>query len=327
MLADGKIPIVTAPATGDPEAGGDVVSIAQPGKNITGLLLLDADAKRFDLFLGMLPEDAKTVAVIQDPANEGAIRAMPQIEALAQRRGLELLIFSTPAFEPAAAEQAFIDMPEDVGGIFLLKVWGSSLRWFDWAYEHRVPTSQDGRYIGSMPQPVMAYGPSSVEIGKQAANFADQILKGTKPGELPMQYTDAILIIDLGVADGMGVEVPDETVNLAQEIVHTDISVFAVQPGVKPVNVAHPAGTGACAAQQTSMGGSYQVCVSAACDVLLDSSVMRYGNKTDVGRCSERGLIGVCSTNTFDIHYYDGDPGVLPIGCSFQTGEWRLAGS
>ncbi len=92
------------------------------------------------------------------------------------------------------------------------------------------------------------------------------------------------------------------------------------------VQVVHPEGTGACAAQQVTMGGTFTMCLTATCDVPLDSGPVQYEDKTDVGGCTEEGLIGICSTSAFDMYYYDGEPQSLQLGCGFMRGEWTLAG-
>jgi hypothetical protein len=100
----------------------------------------------------------------------------------------------------------------------------------------------------------------------------------------------------------------------------------AEEPGAEGVQVVHPEGTGACAARQVTMGGTFTMCLTATCDVPLDSGPVQYEDKTDVGGCTEEGLIGVCSTSAFDMYYYDGEPQSLQLGCGFMRGEWTLAG-
>jgi putative ABC transport system substrate-binding protein len=321
-VAAGKIPIVVAPGSGDPVAVGDAESVAHPGKNITGLLMLSSDVKRFQFFADMLPSDAKRIAVIYDPTNSDATKQLPEIENYAQEIGLELVELATPAFQPESTQQAFAEIPDDIQAIFMLKVWGASVQWYQWAFEHRIPSSQDGRYSAAIPQPLMTYGPSTSEIGTRAANFAAQILKGAKPGGLPMEYPDFILSIDLSVADGIGFDVPETTLNLAQEIVHTDLSVFAVQPTPSSGAVTQPEGSGACAARQKTMAGTYTVCVTAPCDTLLDSGMITYSDRADAANCSTESLTGICATAAFNIYYYGGEAAMLKMGCGFQSGTW-----
>lgn len=321
-LAEGRIPIVVVPGSGDPIASGDAESLARPNKNITGLLLLRTDVKRFELLADILPDSAESVAVIYEPHNADATEQLPEIEAFAQQAGLDVLVYSTSSAEPETTDQALAEIPDDVDAIFLLKVWASSARWFQWAYDHRIPSSQDGRFDAPIQQPLMSYGPSSKVMGVRAANLADQILKGTRPGDLPMDYPDLILSIDIALAEAMGIDVPQASLNLADEIVRSDLSLYAAASPADTTQVTHVAGTGACAGQLKTMAGTFAVCVTAPCETLLDSGMVSYIDKTDVASCSTQNLVGTCSTSAFDLYYYSGDVGPLQIGCGFQTGHW-----
>ncbi len=322
-LADSKIPIVVAPAAGDPVESGDAESLKHPGKNITGLLMHSLDAKRFEYFVDMLPDDAKRVAVVYDPDSIGAAEALADIQDVADQAGLELILLDTPPAQVDATEQALADVPEDVDGVFMLKVWGTATQWFEWAYVRGIPTSQDGWFVQSLLHPLMSYGPSSAVIGEQAAVFADQILKRSKPGDLPMQYTDFVLRIDMGIAEGMGYEVPKETLGLADEIMHSDPSLFVIQaPASAGGAPTHPEGTGACAAQQVTMAGTFTTCIPAACNTILDSGMLQYTDRVNVGGCAVEGLVGTCSTAAFDINYYSGEVASLKMGCGFLSGTW-----
>jgi putative ABC transport system substrate-binding protein len=327
-LAGGTIPIIVAPAAGDPIASGDAESLANPGKNVTGLLMLNADDKRFQLFADMLPEHATQVAIIYDPNHSDAVSQLPKIEAVAEQAGLDLLLFATSGAEPETTEQAFAEIPEDVDGLFMLKVWGTSPRWFEWAFAHGVPSSQDGILLqADLPQSLMAYGPSLVQMGVDGARLADQIFKGTPPGDLPLEYPDFHLTIDLAVSEAIGFEVPDETLSLANDVRRSDISVYASQPmSAASDEITHSEGIGACAGKITTMGGTFTICVTTPCDQLVSGGVITYSDTIDVGACSEEDLVGICSSADFDSYYYDGQASALQIGCGFMSGTWTTAG-
>jgi putative ABC transport system substrate-binding protein len=323
-FAAGKVPVVVVPGSGDPLKDTSVESISHPGKNVTGLILLNTDGKRFDLFLKMLPDSAKSVAVIYDSSNVSAVEALPEIQAIAEQSGIELETYATVGIEPETTDQAFAAISDDVDGVFLLKVWGTSGRWFQWAFDHGIPTSQDGRFdMVGLAQPLMTYGPSSLQLGQRAASFADQILKGTQPGGLPLEYTEPILTVDLGIAEAMNFHVPDEIVTLANVILNSDPSVYFAAPVEQTAeNVTFAEGSGACTARQVTMGGTFTVCIDAPCDSLLDSGMIKYTDRADVGGCAPEDLVGTCSTAAFDISYYSGDIAALKLGCGFQSGAW-----
>ena len=323
-FAAGEIPIVVAPGSGDPLKDGSIESISHPGKNITGLMLLNTDGKRFDLFLKILPVGATRVAVVYDSSNASAVEALPEIQTIAEQAGMELETYATVGIEPETTDQAFAAISDDIDGVFLLKVWGTSARWFQWAYERGIPTSQDGRFdLPGLAQPLMTYGPSSQQMGERAASFVDQILKGNGPEGLPLEYTEPILTIDLGIASAMGFNVPDEIVSLANVILNSDPSVYFAEPAEETAGqVAFSEGSGACAAQQVTMGGTFTVCVGAPCDSLLDSGMIKYTDRVDVEGCVTGSLVGTCSTAAFDISYYSGEVAALKMGCGFQSGAW-----
>jgi hypothetical protein len=120
----------------------------------------------------------------------------------------------------------------------------------------------------------MTYGPSLSDVGKQSARLVDQILKGTKPGDLPFEYVDLRLTLDLNLAEAIGLELPDSIVNQAQVILRRDLLVYAAPSTPSTTGPNHPAGTGACAAVQTNMAGEFKVCVTLTCDELLDSTMI-----------------------------------------------------
>ena len=67
---------------------------------------------------------------------------------------------------------------------------------------------------------------------------------------------------------------------------------------------------------------AFTVCVNAPCDTLLDSGVVQYTERAEVGGCSAENLVGTCSTAAFDVHYYEGNVASLKMGCGFQAGVW-----
>jgi putative ABC transport system substrate-binding protein len=322
--AAGNIPIVIIPGSGDPLKDGSIESISHPGKNITGIMLLKTDAKRFDLFLKLLPAGAQSVAVVYDSSSADAVEALPEIEVIAQQAGIELETYATVGIEPETTDQAFAAISDDVDGIFLLKVWGTSARWFQWAYERGIPSSQDGRFdLPGLPQPLMTYGPSSEQMGGRSASFVDQILKGQKPGGLPMEYTEPILTVDRGIAKAMNFDLPDEILQLANVILDSDPTVYFAAPAQETTGqVSFAEGSGACSTKQVTMGGTFTVCILAPCDSLLDSGMIKYTDRVDVASCAEENLVGTCTTAAFDINYYDGDVASLKMGCGFQAGAW-----
>jgi putative ABC transport system substrate-binding protein len=325
-MARGKTPILVVPGSGDPVDSGVADSLKRPGHNISGIVLFDADDKRFDLFARMLPQDTVVVAVVYDSTREEAVKQLAQIEQTAQARGLELVVYDTPSGQPDTTAQAMADLPAEAGGIFLLQVWGSSLQWFQLAYDRKIPSSIDGAGTYDGPKAMMAYGPDFGAMGTQAAHMAALVLRGINIADLPMEYPEMYLTIDMGVANAIGFNVSNEFLRQASEIIHTDVAAnFVIEPTAVPGVVAQAEGSGACAASQASPGGTNTVCVTKPCDELVDNAFIKFSDKTDVAGCSTESLVGICSTATEDTYYYDGAASLLKTGCGFTAGKWQSA--
>jgi putative ABC transport system substrate-binding protein len=70
-----------------------------------------------------------------------------------------------------------------------------------------------------MDKTLMNYGAEYAEIGRQAARMADQILKGSKPADLPVETPEYALTVNLNMAKKIGIEIPDAIVNQAHGVV------------------------------------------------------------------------------------------------------------
>jgi hypothetical protein len=282
------------------------------------------DSKRFELLARLLPDEAHTIAIVYDSQNIEAIQQLDVIQATARAHGLELVLLDTPSTEPEKTEQALANLPDEVDAIFLLKVWGPALRWFQLGFDRQLPTSMDG--IGSgpdTPQPLMAYGPSFSEIGQQAARLAGKILHGDSAGNVPMEYAQFYLTIDIGVANAIGFEISNSTLNQAAFVNHTSASVFAPPPTSVPSEVTAPVvGQGACTASLASPGGVNSICVTTRCGDLVGSSFIKYSDQLDVASCAPQNVVGICKASAYDTYYYDGEVATLKIGCGFSAGTW-----
>ncbi len=322
-----KIPVLVAPVSGDPVAAGVADSMGQPGHNLTGIVLLDLDAKRFEFMIRYLPPDAQQIAVVYDADLPEAVAQLPLIETLAESAGLELALLGESASDPASFAAVFEHVPDDVDAVFLVKTWGTSARWFQWAFEHSVPSVQDEIFERLLPQPMLSYGPSFAAMGEQAARIADQILDGADAGTLPFEQPDLFLSIDLTVAEAIGFEIPDQLLRLADEIRRSDLSLYETSlTGTTEAAITHEPGTGACSALITTMAGTYTTCLNIPCAEIQDDGGVTYSEKMEVGACTHDHLVGICATAEFDMYYYNSDPSLMRIGCGFMGGNWQPEG-
>jgi putative tryptophan/tyrosine transport system substrate-binding protein len=209
--ATSVIPIVFAVAA-DPVSSGLVASLARPGGNVTGLSLQQTDAagKRLELLREVLP-DFRRLAIMANVGYPAAVLDMNEVQVAARKLGLEVV------------DKLEIRKPEDVapafdalkGGAQALYVCGDALvdavraRINTLALGARLPTLYPNReYLQAGG--LMSYGPSFSDLFLRAADYVDKILRGAKPGEIPVeQPTKFELVINLTAAKALGLTIPE----------------------------------------------------------------------------------------------------------------------
>ena len=216
------IPIVMA-ADDSPIEDGFVASLGRPGGNITGLITLSRqlNGKRLALLKEATPRVTR-VLVLLNPANRAAGPAMRATEAAAKTMGLHLEAIEVRGpdeFEGAfaaagkARTQALILGHQDP--IFH----NHARQLVSLATRNRLPAVfylKDFAEHGGL----MAYAPSYPDLFRRAATYVDKILKGAKPGDLPVeQPTKFELVINLKTARSLGVTVPPALLQRADKII------------------------------------------------------------------------------------------------------------
>ncbi len=216
--ATSTIPIVMTGA-GDPVAQGLVNSLGRPGGNITGLTLQSVDTvgKRLEL-LGELVRPAGPIAVLWD---RYSLAHWQQAQSAAHSRGWKLL--SLEVRDAGQIDAAFaVARQARAGG---LVVFNSAL--FD-AHARRLVTlaaiarlpAVYGLRLYAEAGGLMAYGPDLTENWRRAARFVDRILKGAKPGELPVeQPTKFELVLNMKAARAAGVTIPQSFLLRVDEVI------------------------------------------------------------------------------------------------------------
>jgi putative ABC transport system substrate-binding protein len=188
-----------------------VDSLAQPRGNVTGFTLFDYNisAKWLELLKEIAPRVNRAV-VIRDPASPAAIGQYAVIQSAARSFGMEV----SPAGARDAAEieqtiKSFL-RPEHGGMIVTGSALGLAQRdmLVSLAARHRLPAVYPFRYFVSGGG-LFSYGPDSIDQYRQAAGYVDRILKGEKPGNLPVQAaTKYELVINLKTARALGLDLP-----------------------------------------------------------------------------------------------------------------------
>lgn len=218
--ATATIPIVFT-LVSDPVASGLVVSLARPGRNITGLSNVGSDlaAKRLQLLKEALAGGSH-IAVLSDPVNSMTPQ-LRETRAAAGSLGVRLLLL-----EPREATEwpgAFATMTrERVHGVVTLTsplFFSQRARFVELAAQTRLPAMFPEREfveIGGL----MSYGLSFAAQWYRAAALVDKILKGAQPADIPVeQPTRFELVINLKTAKALGLTIPPSVLARADEVI------------------------------------------------------------------------------------------------------------
>ncbi len=204
------VPIVFVTGT-DPVRDGLVTSLNRPGGTITGVSFLSGviGSKRLELLRQLVP-GAATIAVLSDPrANEGR-EERRDLEAAARAVGQHLVVFEVVTDQEL--EAAFAAMVEQKAGALLVGAGAFFTaripRLAELALRHKLPSSQSQRaYVEAGG--LVWYGTSITDAYRQGGLYAGRILKGEKPGDLPvLQATKFEFVINLKTAKALGLAVP-----------------------------------------------------------------------------------------------------------------------
>ena len=215
------IPIVMG-AVGDPVGGGVVNSLARPGANITGLTLVTAEMniKRLEFIKAVVPGTAR-VAVLMNSDNPSSARATRETEAAARSLGLTLHVVQ--ARDPADLDRAFSEILKGQARAIVVlpdpMLLAQRTRIVALAARSQPPAVGEAREFAAAGG-LMAYGPRITENFRRAAVYVDKILKGAKPGDLPVeQPTTFELVINLKTAKALGLTIPQALLLRADEVI------------------------------------------------------------------------------------------------------------
>jgi len=220
--ATSTIPIVMGSLAADPIETGLIASLAHPGGNITGMTEMAAQLgeKRLELIKQIVPAVSR-VAVLWNPPNPAYGPVLKVLEATAPKLGMELqrLEVRIPDEFEGALQSA---TKQRVGALFVPGdplVTNRPRMVADLALKYRLPTVTDFRELPRAGG-LLSFGPDLVDSYRRAATHVDKILKGAKPGDLPMeQPTKFDLVVNLKTAQVLGVTIPSSILTQATEVI------------------------------------------------------------------------------------------------------------
>ncbi len=216
-----QIPIVVA-IIGDPVAAGLVENLARPNGNLTGFSIVapELGGKRLELLKEIVP-NVSAVSVLLNARNPQSQIELREMRTAAEAMGLQLYpaeISTEVGLDDAfaaidkAAVQALVVLTDPI-------LFSQRKRTVDLAHRHKLPAMyffqgfvEDGG--------LMSYGPSDADLFHRAAGYVDRILKGAKPGDLPIeQPTKFELFINLKAARTLGITIPEAFLVRADQVI------------------------------------------------------------------------------------------------------------
>jgi ABC-type uncharacterized transport system substrate-binding protein len=217
-----NIPLVFVDV-GDAVVVGLVKSLRRPGGNMTGIVSVPEGlmGKQLQLLKELVPQ-ASRIAMLNNPTNPGYQRNKPQLLESGRRLGVELVIVEASA--PDQLETAF--ETAHTQGAEAIQVGGDPLtithsaKIVGLAARYRLPAMYSGRNQVVRDGGLMRYGAHPSDLWRRAAAYVDKILKGERPGDLPVEEpTRFNLVVNLKTAAALGITVPPSILAQADELI------------------------------------------------------------------------------------------------------------
>jgi putative tryptophan/tyrosine transport system substrate-binding protein len=214
--AKSQIPMVFTMLGNDSAVQKLVPNLSHPGGNITGVRVTRNAPKALEWLLTLAP-GTKKVYVPYNPDDEMSIQSLIGLDKNATQLGVELVLKETRSIESAIA--AIDDIRKDDGALFLIPSPTLNQR----AKELTQAAIDRGIPVGSplqIDEKILVTFPNDVfGSGKQAARLADQIHRGIKPADLPIEMSDVFLTINLKTAEKIGIHIPEDILAQAKTII------------------------------------------------------------------------------------------------------------
>jgi len=220
--ATSSIPIVMA-AVLDPVEQGLVSSLAHPGGNITGFMLIDFQmvGKWLEMLKEAAPGVSRAVLMFNPDTSPHYYVYLRSFEA--EPRSIAVEVTAAPVRDTAEVEKVLAKLGRDPGGGLIVAPDVFTIvhypLFITLAQQHRLPAVYAYRtYVAEGA--LMSYGPDPYDNFRRSASYVDRILKGAKPADLPVQQpTKFELAINLKTAKALGLQIPDKLLALANEVI------------------------------------------------------------------------------------------------------------
>jgi len=211
------MPIIT-----DPVRLGLVGSLARPGGNATGLATQNDElpGKWMELVKEILPKVSR-VAILLHPTYDGGVQLRAS-EAAARSLGVRVQVVNVE--RPDDFGTAFAEVQRNRAQALIVSSSGlfyvHRTRLVEFAAKHRLPTIYHQSEFVVVSGGLMSYGPDFRDLFRRAATYVDKILKGAKPGDLPVERpTKFELVINLKTAKALGLTIPPSLLQRADQVI------------------------------------------------------------------------------------------------------------
>jgi putative tryptophan/tyrosine transport system substrate-binding protein len=214
------IPIVFAVAS-DPVGTGLVASLVRPAGNATGLSTqaIDLAGKRLELLRQLVP-GVRRLATLANIGYSASVIEMSEVQAAARTLGLEVVALEIQRAEDITT--AFMALNDRAEALYITAdplLNSNRVRIFALANIARLPTIASIREFVEAGG-LMSYGPNYPDLFRRAGDFVDKILRGVKPGDIPVeQPTKFDLVINVAIAKALGLTVPPSLIASADEVI------------------------------------------------------------------------------------------------------------
>ena len=217
----GTVPVVFAVVT-DPVGAGFVDNLARPGGNLTGFMIYEYSlAGKWLELLKQIAPGVTRVVVLRDPTNPSGIAVFAAIRAMASSLGVQ--VNPVGIHDAGEIERALAALARSGnGGLIVTSNASGSVQRdliITLAAQYKLPAIYPFRYLATGGG-LMSYGTDLVDQFRLAAGYVDRILKGEKPGDLPVQApTKYQMVINLKTAKALGLNVPNTLIGLADDVI------------------------------------------------------------------------------------------------------------
>ena len=220
QMATNRIPIVFIGA-GDPIGLGLIKSFAHPGGNITGVtdLDLELDSKRLEVFKEMIPGLTRVLFPYDKADSFSVAQAKVYRESA---RHLKIVLIEKTVLSQKEAQATFDDIRRnEVHGIVVPRSLSFNIPGLavEATSQKRIPTMFFGPWYVDQGG-LASYGPDFYQSGRRAARLVDKILKGTNPGEIPVEVNNNIeFVVNFKVATAIGIKIAPEALYRATRVI------------------------------------------------------------------------------------------------------------